>query len=186
MNFWKFCIKYEKIQFFFWKFHILWPTTQKSTLRSQNSKISCLDPISAPSVYQWIYKKSKFAQSKIVLVLCQNILLGLVGSLSPDQDLKTKSIGRVAATREISSVTHAILALTWFFLLLETPWIKVEIAIEKIPMSLGKALAAAASSNQISFSANAEMLNQSVSCVNTLVLGAVQWLALGIKLNCKN
>ena len=38
MNFWKFCIKYEKIQFFFRKFHILWPITQKSTLRSQNDK----------------------------------------------------------------------------------------------------------------------------------------------------
>ena len=64
MNFWKFCIKYEKIQFFFRKFHILWPTTQKSTLRSQNSKISCLDPISAPSGHLWISKNSKFAWSK--------------------------------------------------------------------------------------------------------------------------
>ena len=37
MLFWKIVIKYKKIKFFLRKFHILWPTTQKSTLRSQNS-----------------------------------------------------------------------------------------------------------------------------------------------------
>ena len=59
-HFWKFCMKYEKIQFFCQKFHILWPTTQKPTLMSENSKISCLDPISTPSGHLWISKNSKF------------------------------------------------------------------------------------------------------------------------------
>ena len=39
--FWKYCIKYEKIQFFYQIFCILWPTTQKSALWSHISKISC-------------------------------------------------------------------------------------------------------------------------------------------------
>ena len=60
MYFWKFWRKYEKIQFFYRKFLILWPTTQKPTLRSQNSKISCLDPISIPSGQLWISKNSTF------------------------------------------------------------------------------------------------------------------------------
>ena len=38
MLIWKFCLEYEKIWFFFRKFYILWTTTQKSTLRSQNDE----------------------------------------------------------------------------------------------------------------------------------------------------
>ena len=72
------------------KYHILWPTTQKPTLRSQNSKISCLDPISTPSGQLWISKNSKFP----ILSFCFQWILnintfyfwGVIVS-TPSQDL---------------------------------------------------------------------------------------------------
>ena len=50
-------------------------------------------------------KKSNFSSGNfkhhIQLVLCQNIHLGLVGPLSPNQAFKTKSIGRALLVAQI-------------------------------------------------------------------------------------